>query len=262
MITNLNSIENFNELVFENRHKAYGAYVIRKSYNNNVAISLALSIAFFGLLALGAAAGSRNNNGKENKQIVPLDSTLVIPVNLPHDEIKDPEIKKTDPAEVAKPKTDIINYKVDEHAKPDSAVTTNADSKITPNGDTKGKDTTATVPVLNIPTGDKTTKTNTTPAVIVDHMPQFDGDVYKFIKDHIKYPVVATENGTSGLVVLSFIVEKDGSIKSINTLKGVPDGCTEEAIRVVNLMPKWKPGTDHGEPMRVVINLPISFKLK
>jgi protein TonB len=98
--------------------------------------------------------------------------------------------------------------------------------------------------------------------VIAQEMPEFNGNLFQFIKSKIQYPNVAREYATSGTVVLQFIVEKDGSIGNINVLKGVSDGCTEEAIRVVKAMPKWKPGKNGGQPVRVLFNLPIKFTIK
>jgi protein TonB len=92
-------------------------------------------------------------------------------------------------------------------------------------------------------------------------MPEFSG-LFKYLRDNLKYPRVAVENYTSGTVVLQFVVEKDGSIDNIKILNPVRDGCTEEAIRVVKSMPKWMPGKNHGEPVRVLFNLPVKFTIK
>jgi len=70
------------------------------------------------------------------------------------------------------------------------------------------------------------------------------------------------DKGIQGTVYVSFVVEKDGSISNVKALKGVGGGCNEEAVRVVKEMPKWKPGTDKGKPVRVQFNMPIQFKLK
>ena len=259
MITHLNSAENFNELVFENRHKAYGAYVIRKSYNENVTVSLLLSTAFFGLLALASVMGSNFKKGPEKNNIPTVDSLISTTVIITPPEKPETFPKDKVLPDIPKLKTDNISYKPNDKEKPDSAGLS-IDPHIVKDGDVKGKDTAhSTLPVIP---NDKPKVENTAAVPIVDHMPEFDGDVYKFIRDHIRYPTQAIENGTQGMVGLSFIIEKDGSIKNITILKDVADGCTQEAIRVVNLMPKWKPGSNHGEPMRVIINLPVSFKLK
>ena len=95
-----------------------------------------------------------------------------------------------------------------------------------------------------------------------DKMPEFIGDMFKFLRDNLRYPQLAREQNSQGTVYLSFVVEKDGAVANISSLRGVDGGCTEEAIRVVKLMPKWKPGMNHGEPVRVQFNLPIKFTLK
>ena len=259
MNTNLNSIENFNELVFEDRNKAYGAYAIRKSYNDNVTISLILSSVFFGLLALAAVLGTNtNNNIPKNEQILPVDSMISTLVDMKKPEpILEPKTKEQ--PQINKLKTDVLNITVTDKKSIDS-VGLNKDANIVKDGTPKGKDTAHTD--LPLVFNDKPKTEDNAIHPFVDVMPEFNGDVYKFIRDHLQYPRVAAENGTSGLVALSFVIEKDGSIGNISVLKNVADGCTEEAIRVVKLMPKWKPGQNHSEPARVMINLPVSFKLK
>ncbi len=84
----------------------------------------------------------------------------------------------------------------------------------------------------------------------------------RFIYENIQYPAIARENGVSGLVVLSFVVEKDGSISNINILRDIGAGCGDEASRVVSLMPKWNPGKQRGRPVRVQFTLPVRFKLE
>ncbi len=84
----------------------------------------------------------------------------------------------------------------------------------------------------------------------------------EFIYSRISYPEVARENEIEGMVLVSFIVEKDGSISSINSVREVAGGCTEEALRVVNEMPNWHPGYEKDEPVRVKFHLPIKFKLQ
>jgi protein TonB len=231
--------------------------VIRKSYNENVTVSLILSGAFFGLLALAAVMGSNFKKGPDKNTLPKIDTGIV--VVIPPPDPKPPTEKTKVIPDAPKPPTDNISYKPNDKAKPDSTGL-NESAHIVKGGDSKGKDTAHNeLPVIP---HDPPKEINTDPVRFVDAPPEFNGNVYKFITDNIKYPRAAIENGTSGMVGLSFIIEKDGSISNISVLKSVADGCTEEAIRVVNLMPKWKPGKNHGEPMRVIINLPVSFRLK
>ncbi len=100
---------------------------------------------------------------------------------------------------------------------------------------------------------------------VVEDMPQYPGGteaMYKFIGEHLVYPAEAKAAGKEGLVVLSFIVEKDGSIHDIEILKdGVGFGAAEAASKVVSSMPVWSPGKQDGKPVRVKITSPFKFIL-
>lgn len=99
---------------------------------------------------------------------------------------------------------------------------------------------------------------------VVEKMPEYPGGkeaMYKFIVNNIKYPEEARKNGIQGTVYVNFIVEKNGKLSNIRALKGVNEELDKEALRVVSEMPKWKPGLEKGNPVRVVFNLPISYKL-
>ncbi len=100
---------------------------------------------------------------------------------------------------------------------------------------------------------------------VVESSPEFpggDANLYKFLADNLKYPVAAREAGISGRVFLTFVVERNGSITDVRVLRGIGGGCDEEAIRVVESMPKWTPGKQRGVPVRVQFNLPIKFTLQ
>jgi len=102
------------------------------------------------------------------------------------------------------------------------------------------------------------------PFVIVEKMPEFPGGIdamQEFLAKNIEFPTAATEIGIRGTVYLYFVVEKDGSITHIKTLRGIGGGCDEEAERVISKMPKWNPGNQRGKPVRVSFNIPVIFKL-
>ncbi|MFN5318329.1 MAG: energy transducer TonB [Bacteroidia bacterium] len=118
--------------------------------------------------------------------------------------------------------------------------------------------------------------------VIVEKMPEFKGgeeNLIAFLKANTTYPKSARENGISGTVYITFVVEGDGEISNIKVLKTnfntvfaepfdehalqiLGFGLTEEALRVVSLMPKWEPGRQDGKPIRVQYTLPIKFTLR
>lgn len=99
---------------------------------------------------------------------------------------------------------------------------------------------------------------------IVEEIPEFPGGVealMDFVGKNVKYPEQAKEKEISGRVFIGFVIEKDGSVNEVKVLRGIGGGCDDEAVRVVKAMPKWKPGKQKGEPVRVSYMLPINFKL-
>ncbi len=99
---------------------------------------------------------------------------------------------------------------------------------------------------------------------VVEQMPQFPGgeiELMKFLSENVKYPEAASKAGTQGRVVAQFIVEADGSITNVKVLKKVSDEIDAEAVRVIKAMPKWKPGMQKGQPVRVKYTIPVTFRL-
>ena len=92
--------------------------------------------------------------------------------------------------------------------------------------------------------------------------PGGDAARMKFLQQNIKYPQWARESGIQGPVYITFVVEPDGSISSVEILRGIGGGCDEEAIRVIESMPKWNPGKQWGRAVRVQFNMPIKFTLR
>jgi protein TonB len=96
-------------------------------------------------------------------------------------------------------------------------------------------------------------------------MPDFPGGedaLNAYLSKNIKYPKQANENGVQGRVVLQFVVNEDGDISDIKVVRGIGSGCDQEAMRVVNSMPKWKPGKQNGKAVKVSFSLPILFELE
>jgi protein TonB len=83
----------------------------------------------------------------------------------------------------------------------------------------------------------------------------------KFIQKNLVYPEIAQENTIEGTVVVEFIVEKDGSIGNIKVIKDIGGGCGDAAVNVMKKMPKWNPGKQRDNPVRVKMKAPIKFRL-
>ncbi|MDX1478616.1 MAG: energy transducer TonB [Saprospiraceae bacterium] len=116
-----------------------------------------------------------------------------------------------------------------------------------------------------------------TPLLFADKMPSFgdcrssdpeeqqqcsDRALLAYIQSKLRYPALARENGIEGMVVVEFVVEKDGSVSQIKLLHDIGMGCGKESVRVVRGMPGWSPGIHHGRPVPVLFRLPVRFRLE
>lgn len=84
---------------------------------------------------------------------------------------------------------------------------------------------------------------------------------YDFVAKKLKYPAQARRMGIEGKVYVEFIVDRDGSLTNVRSIKGIGAGCDEEAVRVIQSAPKWSPPKQRGQPVKQKIVLPITFKL-
>jgi protein TonB len=112
---------------------------------------------------------------------------------------------------------------------------------------------------------DEKSLTEEAPFIIVEKMPEFPGGtgaMQEFLAKNIEFPKNAAETGIVGTVYIYFVIEKDGSVSNIKTIRGIGGGCDEEAERVISKMPKWNPGSQRGKPVRVSFNIPVGFALK
>ncbi len=104
------------------------------------------------------------------------------------------------------------------------------------------------------------------PFIKVEKMPSFQGgDLNKFrnwVQERVRYPQIAQENGVSGKVVLSFVVEKDGTLTNIEVLQSPDRSLADEAVRVLKTSPKWEPGQQRNQPVRVKYTLPVDFRIQ
>ena len=100
---------------------------------------------------------------------------------------------------------------------------------------------------------------------VVEEMPHFPGGpaaLQAFLSSNTKYPVVAQENGVQGRVIVSFVVERDGSITDVKVVRSVDPSLDREATRVVRSMPRWSPGKQNGSAVRVKYTVPVVFRLQ
>lgn len=98
----------------------------------------------------------------------------------------------------------------------------------------------------------------------IESYPEFEGGMKawaKFIQRNLRYPSAAEDSRVQGRVMLSFVIEKDGSISNVTVVNGIGSGCDEEAVRVIKKSPKWKPGRQNDQTVRVRYTMPLSFTI-
>ncbi len=255
------------ELVFDSRNKEYGAYDLMRHYAGNMI--RAMGITFFGIaLLIGAGIILKTNHPVI---VTPTPHDQLIVVNLT--QIKQPVAPPKKAIEQPKPEAPVKTQQfIPPVVTPDPQVTTPAPvnaqltSAIGP-VTTAGKDGGSVIPDDNASNG---TGTQPAPDVSVhtliglDVMPEPVGGEKawtKFLNKNLRFPPAAQEDGVSGRVYLSFIIEKDGSLSNITVDRAAGHGFDEEATRVLKLAKAWKPGMQNGQPVRVKYEIPINFTI-
>ena len=101
--------------------------------------------------------------------------------------------------------------------------------------------------------------------MVAEQMPEFPGgmkEMLKFLQENVKYPENAMKNNVQGRVIVQFVIEKDGTPTEFKVLRSVDPDLDAEALHVMKAMPKWKPGMQKGQVVRVKFTVPVSFKLQ
>ncbi len=250
------SENNLDDLIFENRNKAYGAYANRKNYKKYMFWALFSGIVFFlTIISVPLIANYINGVNTNLDGPVVITDTLVkvtiepkfIPPALPQPKV---------PVKVFR--TPIITSKDEEITDLSELIETGTNRAI---GDTGGgviidEGVPETPPII------EAEKPET--FIIVEEMPEFPGGEegrLRFLSENVKYPVQAREIGIQGTVYVRFVVDQTGKVVETELLRGIGGGCDEEAVRVINAMPHWKPGRQRGQVVRVMFSTGIAFKL-
>jgi protein TonB len=269
LATDLPTPTTLDDIVFEHRNKAYGAYELRTHYTTNINRALLIGVSCFGLMLLTNFIFARE--GEKSEQIVSVDLTAQDIVEEPLPELEKPkEIEPPKPIEQVKTVAFLIPEVVEDTDKETPPPTPDEmENAIISNKTQDGIETNeiAAEPPTEVKSIEKAIvelPEDNTPFTTVEVQPSFMGgnsEMYKFLGKNLKYPTAAQRANIQGKVFLSFIVEKDGSITDIETMKGIGFGCDEEAMRVVKLMPKWIAGKQNGRNVRVKFTIPVFFKL-
>ncbi len=265
------------EMVFEGRNKEYGAYRLRKNAGKRNLYSLITifiaALAIWGGISLVKFVESRTKSVAQTS-VAEL-STLNQPKKKA--EVKQQKkVKLEQPEKVVERVKSSVKFtapviKKDDEVKPEDELKTQDELMSTKTAigalDVKGNDD-AGGEVLKLK--EAVAQPEPKPEVekvfdVVEQMPSFPGGpsaLMEWLSNNVKYPVVAQENGVQGRVVVSFVVERDGSITDVKVVRGVDPSLDREASRVVRAMPRWIPGKQNGSAVRVKYNVPVAFRLQ
>ena len=269
------------DLIFEGRNKEYGAYKLRTQTGKRnfkaiitIAILAALCIILFYIKAgddAYQAAHAKNENVTE-----------ISALNQPKKKEAKVErkVQVEEKKEVVKEVKSSIKFtapviKKDADVKPEEEMKTQDQIMQTNTAigalDVKGNSDQGEILKVTQRVETEPVKAEPKPEVenkvfdVVEQMPSFPGGpsaLMQYLSSNIKYPVVAQENGVQGRVVVSFVVERDGSITDVQVARSVDPSLDREAQRVVRNMPRWIPGKQNGQAVRVKYNVPVAFRLQ
>ena len=263
------------DLVFEGRNQAYGAYKLRKGTAKrniwSILIVLIAAVVIFSAIAI-------KNVIQANQRVA-----VTTAVELSSLETKkEAKVEKKAPVKIEPPKpVERVKSSIKF-----TAPVIKKDEEVKPEEEMKNQDdlqkTKTTIGAFNVQGNDeiggevlKAKEEIAQPEPpkeeenkvfdVVEEQPSFPGGpaaMMQWLRDNIKYPVVAAENGIEGRVIVQFVVSKTGSISDVRVARGVDPSLDREAIRVVSSMPKWTPGKQNGTTVNVRYTLPVTFKLQ
>jgi protein TonB len=264
------------DLIFEGRNKAYGAYSLRKDSpkRHNIATLVVVVVAIAAFFLPGIIGDLIDKMKPEEEEIVMTEVTEL-------SDLKEAEVKKNEeykPLMETPPPPPLKSsikftapvIKKDEEVSEEEEIKSQeelTESKVTISiADVEGNDEENGQDIADFKEAIKPVVEEAPEQVldVVEQMPTFPGGqkaLLQYISDNIKYPSIAQENGIQGRVVVRFVVKKDGSVGEVQVLRGVDATLDKEAIRVVKSIPNFIPGKQNGHAVNVWFTLPVSFKL-
>ena len=253
--------QRWEDIVFENRNKAYGAYVLRTFYTKNVAMGVLITFIFFTLVfyspdIIALFKGEEVVEKLPPRKLVYTELSAPPPIDKPKPpppQVQLPKLQKV--IKFVPPK--VVKEEVVEEIPTIEEIKQHEVAAVEIEGPTE---IVFEEPVEEVVVEEDENKIFT----VVEQQPEFQGGyeaMMNFIKKNMRYPASARRMGVDGTVYVSFVVSKDGSISEVKTIRGISADCDQEAMRVVSMMPPWRPGKQNGKPVFVRFVLPIKFQL-
>ena len=265
------------ELVFENKNKNYGAYQLRKETGKRNVKAMVIVFSTIAIVIALFYAKIAIENAMPKKVAIETDVELSKLAQKKEAKVERKEPVKVEQEQkvIEKVKSSVKftapEIKKDEDVKPEDEIKSQDDLAKTNTAigsfDVKGNDEAAgeVLKAKEVIADEKPKEEETKVFDVVEQMPQFPGGnaaLFEYLSKHIKYPVIAEENGIQGRVIVTFVVERDGSITDVKVVKSVDPSLDKEAQRVVKGMPRWIPGKQNGSAVRVKYTVPVTFRLQ
>jgi protein TonB len=252
------NIPAFDDIVFEMRNQEYGAYRLRKKYNRNVMIGMLIGIIIIGTAIITPYLNAKalENQRKRDQKLVELKMENL---DQPQENVAPPPPPPPPPAEVVQQIKYVAPVLVDTIKPEEVKQMMTADQA---QNEVKNEEVTA---VAEVQEEVKEEEAPVEVFVVVEEMPTFpggDAELMKFINSNIQYPEIAKENNIQGRVILRFCVTYKGAVDQVQVLKPVDPALDNEAIRVIKMLPAWKPGKQGGKAVNVWYSVPVTFQLK
>jgi protein TonB len=258
MAKEFKGIPNFDEIVFAIRNKEYGAYVLRKKYNNTLIVASLIGIF---IIATAIVTPYLNAKATENKGKRAERQVEIKMENL------DQPVEKVAPPPALPPPLEAVQQQryvppqIVDSIKPDEVKQLmTADQAQT---EVVNKEVVEVVPQVKEEVQEAESEPQ--PFIVVEEMPVFPGgetELLRYINTHTIYPEIAKENNIQGKVIVKFCVTSKGGVDLVSVFRSIDPELDAEAIRVVKTLPLFKPGKQGGKPVPVWFSVPIVFQIQ
>lgn len=277
------SSKEWTDLVFQGKNKDFGAYVLRSDSVRRHTVSIVIVVAVLAVVMVFLwmkntglfEPAEEEINANAGQELTTIANVEEIPeeeeeqVQLPEPEPEEVQVEEEVTATQAV--TEVVLAEVvdeDRKMKDTQEVLENTAQLGAENHEGKEDATKEVVKkevVEEAPVVEKPKDEGPVNIAMVEQKPSFPGGdaaMYQWLSNNINYPAAASEEGVQGKVIVQFIVEKDGHISGVHVVRGKHPALDAEAKRVVSKMPRWTPGRNNGQPVRVTYNLPVTFRLQ
>lgn len=272
------------ELIFANRNKAYGAYELRKIFPSFYRRAAVLGILLVGTAISAPLLITKFGLNKKEKEVNVVAKLENLPPPPPINKNEPPPPPPPVPPPPVRPTVRFVEPVVkkdaevrDEEPPPMIEEMENKDiSTKTQEGDINAKPVVEDVVYVEAAPKEEEKKVVETPPkeekpkepeifTFVEQNPEFPGGaaaMNEYLQTNIQYPEIARRAGIEGPVFVQFVVDEAGRISQAQVVRSIGGGCDEEALRVVNAMPAWRPGKQNGQPVKVRYTVQVRFRLR